>query len=414
MHQATVKEAFMKKLHEEREKIVVHRNELSSMLKKRFLKPMDEVISLLQDLSGDVIVFQSPDRMCQRPESASEPHVAIVRRSSFSQVRHLPGSPSSRRSGLSAAEVKENRKASGQIRPLKIITPEVIPLTPLLEMSANTTADLSIAVAESHHMNVTFSPLSVDFSPKIASTERKSKRSVRTEKHASERLSIYDFSPATPRPSICGDPDTTLQADYQNDLHDTTLSAAHQNTSLLQQSFMDHSSFKERFGNGVVGRSTEISDSSIDDTPPAPMKNFRTIQSSCFGDLTDSPGTSAHDLTLDLSQDLTIAGAGIQSPEPDSEPEVPVKGKGAKRKTPAVRGGSKAKKSPPKKSRSQSAAKSLSSTNSGNGSTFNSTAVIDVTAAADQNSSLNDRPRRMRNEVSYKEPPLAGKLRRNF
>lgn len=187
---------------------------------------------------------------------------------------------------------------------------------------------------------------------------------------------------------------------------------------------MDHASFRERFGNGVNGRSTEISESSIDETPPVQRNNFRTIRSSCFGDLTDSPQTPSCSPLMaggesshapkglhDSSHNVVISPPASACPEPE-ERETPLKGKIGKRKRAAPKEPMAKKSSVTvEKNMSQSGARTLSLSNSDNYTTMNSTAVVDQ--AADTSTSSRDRPRRARKEVSYKEPPLAGKLRRN-
>lgn len=414
-YQARVRDAFMAKLMEQKENIITQRNELRSTLKKSILKPMDEVISILNEVGRDVVVFKSPDRLAIRPESSNE---VVIQRSSFAQVRQFAGSPSSRKSFVSAAEVKENLKASGQIRARKLIISDNAPLTPLLELSTNSVTDILNVdeddvqeagghEANGHNMDFTMSPMSEQFVPMKTSTERK-KRSTRIEGRLSNRLSIFNFTPATPQAS--DDQETTLLSEHRTDLQDTTLSMAQQNIPQLEASFLDHSSFRERFGVDANGRSTEIAESTIDDTPPVTKHNLRTIRSSNFGDLTDSPQTIAHD----LSPGTSAVGMSPSSTEQELTPEIRVKEKKGKRKTAEAKTGSKAKKSPVKSSRSQSAAKSLSSIVSDpNHSSMNSTAANDQTYDMDA-STVKDRPRRARNEVSYKEPPLGKKLRRNF
>jgi hypothetical protein len=428
MYQASVTESFMNKLREKKEKLAHFRSQTGSFMKDSVLHPVDEMLSFLEESGPDAIEFRKPDLSIPSPNTTPETQnpaarpAHVLRRSSLPQVRHFTGSPC-RKMGLSAAAVKENRKSVVHLRQRKVLNLDEPPLTPLLEISNTTrtsggaegedmdlTQRHSVLEMGSVNLDVTVGQTSFNFSPKTTSTERKSKRCPTRGTGTHSRLSIFEFNPATPRASDSDeqDADVTLQASTSHHNHEMTMSAKHHNLSMLQQSFLDHDSFREKFGEGVNGRSTEISGSSIDQTPPVTKKNARTIASSCFGDLTDSPRVSG-----EVSDASSEASA---SPVPEPEPVVvPTASKYvSKRKKVVEEEKTKAQKSSPKKKKSERPASSSlsSSSNSENYTTMNVTNSV-------SNDSVNlsiatDRVRRNRKVVSYKEPALSGKLRRDF
>lgn len=404
-YQTVVQNTFVAKIHEKRDEIIQHRNHMSAILNVEALKPLDDVISILNDVTGDVLTFKSLDT--SRISADSVVCDAPIQRPSFLRVPRLSAS---RKSSTVPANVKENIRISGKVRPRKIIPAVADPMPPLLEVSnisRVTDTGLNVSRLSVELLN---SPVSMDFCPKQASTERKkSKKSSRVP--PSDRMSIFNFEPATPTGSHDdSEMDTTISAHHVD--MDATLSAP-QDLSLLQASFMNHPSFREKFSVGVTGRSTEVpeEESTIDQSATEGRNSHRTHRSTCYGELTDS----SHSTTNGSFAGTSRVDSPAPGPSVDdiSEVATPEKASTSKRKT-AAKGGPKAKKkdaaSKTRGVRSQSSVQSLSSTKSDNSTALNSTAADDRTV----DSFVDARPRRARKDVSYKEPTLAGKLRRDF
>ena len=383
---AVVSESFARQVQDGSEEVARLRACLSGVLTEDVLKPLDVAVGILRDAAkADVIAFPSSSDQ-SRLSSATATNTTDSDACSLDDKKVL-----------SASEVKENLRISGKFRPRKLISMGVAPLTPVTEMD-NNHADVDDASNAREDSSLPFDHLidsptvrqSISLEPEqelIATTSLpisgKKSRNSKSLRSCSHRLSIFDFSPSSLRGSDAGQ--TSTLGPESSTLHDvtsSTLSPSPMNATLLQASFLDHESFRMKFDVGINSRSTEISDSSLDETLSLNSNNDkhcqRSIRSSCFGDLTFSPDATVRNQKKGRKENLVKKQKTLRTTETNGDVNE--------------------------------ATRLSRASNSFFDRTHEDADAS--TGAADCSDSK--RPRRERKQVSYKEPSMNRKLRRNF